>query len=494
MSGKVYITGAGCGDIELITLKALNILKHAQVLLYDNLINKALLEYAPKDCEKIATGKRYNGKSMPQEEINGIMIAKAREGKLVVRLKGGDPYIFGRGGEEMSTLIQSGISCEEIPGITSAIAAPAYSGIPLTYRNLSRSVTILTASSYSDETGKEELTQFDYSALVKLNGTLVFLMGIHHLETITTNLINAGMAPCTPAAVIMNGTLPEQKTVKAELSTIVQAVRDNNISSPAVIVIGKTAGMSLNTKKGSLNGLKVGITGTKSFYEKLGLKLSLRSADVRDYSFLNIEPVYYKLPNLNEYSYIVFTSPNGVKSFFDKMFFEKKDFREIFNLKFAVIGSGTADKLASYGFYPDLIPEIFDSYNLAKLLVQKVSKSERILICRSDKANPTLAEELERAGIKYLDFCIYKLEQYFNKKEKINNTFIDVDYICFGSAYGVNSFFEDRQDIASIENTKIVCIGEKCAEACFNYGLKNILVAKEYTIDGIVKCIEMDAL
>lgn len=243
--GNVYLVGAGCGGADLITVKGLALLRQCEVVLYDSLAAKELLDQVPPACEKINVGKRYAGKAMPQEEINRLLVEKANEGKNVVRLKGGDPYVFGRGGEEMLVLQEEGIPCEEIPGITSAIAAPASAGIPVTHRQCSRMVTILTASSISGQGKQESLTPVDYKALAALQGTLVVLMGMHHLRDLAGRLMDAGKNGDTPAAVIMDGATDRQRSVRATLATLADAVEEAGLKPPAVIVIGEVAALCL---------------------------------------------------------------------------------------------------------------------------------------------------------------------------------------------------------------------------------------------------------
>lgn len=350
--GKVYLVGAGCGEADLITVRGLACLRRCDVVLYDSLTAAQLLEQAPSSCEKINVGKRYAGKAMPQEEINRLLLEKAKEGKVVVRLKGGDPYVFGRGGEEMLALQEEGIACEEIPGITSAIAAPASAGIPVTHRQCSRMVTILTASSVSGEGKQESLTPIDYKALASLEGTLVILMGMHHLKELAGKLMEAGKRGDTPAAVIMDGATDRQRSVRATLETLAEAVEKAGLKPPAVIVIGEVAALSLSagTAQGELAGLRVAVTGTEGFSARLAEKLKEQGASVIDCSFLRAVPTKERLPELVGYSWLCFTSPNGVAHFFSKLREEKRDLRTLSGMRIAVIGPGTKSRLEEYGF------------------------------------------------------------------------------------------------------------------------------------------------
>lgn len=496
--GKVYLVGAGCGEADLITVRGLACLRRCDVVLYDSLTAAQLLEQTPLSCEKINVGKRYAGKAMPQEEINRLLLEKAKEGKVVVRLKGGDPYVFGRGGEEMLALQEEGIACEEIPGITSAIAAPASAGIPVTHRQCSRMVTILTASSVSGEGKQESLTPIDYKALASLEGTLVILMGMHHLKELAGKLMEAGKRGDTPAAVIMDGATDRQRSVRATLETLAETVEKAGLKPPAVIVIGEVAALSLSagTAQGELAGLRVAVTGTEGFSARLAEKLKEQGASVIDCSFLHAVPTKERLPELDGYSWLCFTSPNGVAHFFSKLREEKRDLRTLSGMRIAVIGPGTKSRLEEYGFYADAMPSVYDAAHLGLLVSSLAEKEEKILICRADKGSRELTRNLEQAGISYTDFPLYELKADREKRREAVRNAAEADYLLFGSASGVETFrdglLEEKTELP--ERVTIACIGEKCAGKLQEIQLRNplsggTLVAEEFTTEGLVRCV-----
>ena len=557
-SGKVWLVGAGCGGPELITVKGLSLVESCDVLLYDSLSARELLERARPDCERIDVGKRYGGRAASQEEINGLLIRKAREGKMVVRLKGGDPYVFGRGGEEMLALREAGIACEEVPGISSAIAAPAAAGIPVTHRGLSRSVTVLTASSLTE--GEERLTEADYGALARLSGTLVILMGMHHLKELTDRLIGAGMPPSRPAAVVMEGATDRQKWVRAPLERLAEEAERAGLKAPAVIVIGETAALHLapmdfsesndwplgpspqgivphgispqriSTQRtfpqgklprgaaeqqvfGPLSGVRVGVTGTEGFAARLAAALGKQGAETVKLSFLETVPSERPLPELSGFSWLVFTSPNGVRIFLEKMKQERRDLRTLAGKRIAVIGPGTGETLAESGLIFDLMPEIHDASHLGAALAERMGPGERALLLRSELGSPALTQKLSGAGREYEDFALYELREKPGQREKVFRRLREnpPDYLLFGSASGVRSFVDGL--IQSVDKTalhnafqcgsppRIGCIGPQCRAAWEEEKgrLKQILTeqpeaftAEEFNIDGLVQAVGAD--
>lgn len=283
MTGKVYLIGAGCGEADLITLKGLKKLLESDVVLYDSLVDEELINKLSENVEKIYVGKRYHQKSMPQDEINDLIIKYAKSGKIVTRLKGGDPYVFGRGSEEAQAIEKENISYEVIPGISSAIAVPELAGIPLTHRQLSRNFTVLTASSVGID-NKENITPIDYQALTKLGGTIVFLMGYHHIPEIMNNFLNSGMNENTSCAIISKGCTKEQKVIKGNIKNISSEIEKQNIQAPVIIVIGECVNLDLKGKlsknsnlKHDTRDLKIAVTGTNSFVKKLSEKIKSKN-------------------------------------------------------------------------------------------------------------------------------------------------------------------------------------------------------------------------
>lgn len=500
MTGKVYLIGAGCGEADLITLRGLKKLKDSEVILYDSLVDEELINNLSEDVEKIYVGKRYHQKSMPQEQINELIIKYAKAGKKVSRLKGGDPYVFGRGSEEAQAIEKENLPYEVVPGISSAIAVPELAGIPLTHRQMSRNFTVLTGSSLGID-NKEDITPIDYKALVKLGGTIVFLMGYHHVSEIMDNFLTAGMEENTPCAIISKGCTKEQKIVKGNIKNISYEVEKQELKAPILIVIGECVNLDLKCKsqefsinENDFENIKIAVTGTYNFVQKLTAKIKSKNGKVIDWGFLDVVANNKNLPDLKNFDWLVFTSQNGIEQFFIKLKTEHKDIRLLSNLKIAVIGSGTAEKLLEYGIYADLIPNKFDSETLTEELLSKLQKNEKILICRAKEGSDFLINELQKHNYEYEDFYIYELKENLEKKNNIStlktNSF-DVDYLVFGSAKGVTTFFDNFENSLN-KDIKIVCIGEKCAQAIKKYNFAKVLTADRYDINGIIECIEKD--
>lgn len=505
MIGKVYLIGAGCGEADLITLKGLKKLVEADIVLFDSLVDETLLNNLSDNVEKIYVGKRYNQKSMPQNEINNLLIENAMKGKTVVRLKGGDPYVFGRGSEEALVLEEKNIPYEVIPGISSAIAVPELAGIPLTHRKLSRSFTVLTGSALRAD-DNENITPIDYEILTKLGGTIVFLMGYHHLSEIIEGFLEAGMNRNMPCSIISKGCTKEQKIIKGNINDIVLKAQEANLQTPIIIVIGECVNLGLNgmasekienePRSAALNfsDLRIAVTGTEIFVKKMDVKLSAKQAKTLDFGFLDVVANEQKLPDFSSFSWVVFTSQNGIEQFFIKLKNEHKDIRLLSNLKFAVIGSGTADKLLEYGIYSDFIPSCYDSHTLAKEILKVLNPNDKILICRAENGSEDLVNTLQKHNYEYTDYKIYSLKENEFKKTFISalkKEYFDVNYLVFGSAKGVTTFFDNFKDSLS-ENVKMVCIGEVCAQALKNYNISDFLIADKYNVDGIIECIEKD--
>ena len=523
-AGKVWLVGAGCGGPELITVKGLSLVKSCDVLLYDSLSAKELLDRTRPDCERIDVGKRYGGRAASQEEINRLLIQKAQEGKTVVRLKGGDPYVFGRGGEEMLALLEAGIACEEVPGISSAFAAPAAAGIPVTHRGLSRSVTVLTASSLTE--GAEQLTEADYEALARLSGTLVILMGMHHLKELTDRLIGAGMSPSRPAAVVMEGATKRQRWVRAPLEKLEEEAVRAGLKAPSVIVIGETASLHLAPMSfsetdalpqgaseqqacGPLSGARVAVTGTDGFAARLSVALRKQGAETVDLSFLETVPTEQPLPEISGFSWLVFTSPNGVRLFQKKMRQERRDLRGLAGKKIAVIGPGTGEALEESGLFYDLMPQIHDAAHLGAALAERMEGKERALLLRSELGSPALTRELSAAGREYQDFPLYELRAKPEQREEAFRRLREAqpDYLLFGSASGVRSFVDglmqtpDQNVRQRCALSRVGCIGPQCLAAWEEEKgrleqllpkLPEAFTAEEFNIDGLIRAVAED--
>lgn len=491
MTGKVYLVGAGCGDPELITWKGLHLLRKCDVVLYDDLVAPKLLEETKGNCEQIFVGKRYGKHSLPQKETNALLVKKAKEGKLVVRLKGGDPFVFGRGGEEVLALQGENIPYEVVSGVTSSIAVPAAAGIPVTHRNMARSFHVITGHTAAD--GETALTE-NLDTLAKLEGTLVFLMGLHHLEEICNGLMEGGKHPDTPAAVISRGTTPQQKTVRAKISELAEKAREAELEAPAVIVIGETAALDFTgTIPRPLYGVKIGVTGTKSITRKLRDRLEEMGAAVTEMDYSTLVPyrenahLKEELQKISDYPWAVFTSPNGVEIFFEYLKKRKFDVRRLAQLQFAVIGTGTAAALEKRGIYASFLPEKYDVESLAKGLCEAVRKDENILILRAEQGSEILTEVLDEAGMTYTDVKIYDIHVDEEKRHFANEKAREMDFITFASGSGVRGFMENGGSIP--EGTKAVCIGSSTAKMLKKYGNYDKIIAETYNVDGVVEII-----
>lgn len=493
--GSVALVGAGCGKADLITLRGLKLLQQCQAVVYDDLIDEALLDAAPESAERIYVGKRSGVHAASQEEINQKLIALARSGLKVVRLKGGDPYLFGRGGEEMTALKAAGIFCQEVPGIPSPMGIAAEAGIPVTHRGISRSLHIVTAHTADTKDGLFE----DFDALAKLSGTLVFLMGLAHLPVIAARLIAAGKDPKTPSAVISGGNAPNPACVRASLDAIAQAAENAGVSAPAVILVGGVAAMDLSADE-PLKGVRVGLTGTPEIEKKQRVALQALGAEtvwaVR--SEIKELPGAYDWRRLSEDSdWLVFTSANGVRACFRQVAeagqMVEKDMDFLKGKKFAVIGAATGAALARYGLDADVCPDTYTSEHLAAAIAAVAKPGERVTLLRSALATKTLPEMLQKSGFVVEDIPVYDVESSPGAVPLPK-----LDYLTFSSAGGVESFF--KQYGAVPEGACCVCIGSVTAKALAQHTDTYFLTASEVSgevsgkisAEGIVEAILHD--
>ncbi len=485
-AGCVYLVGGGCGAADLITLRGLRLLQECDVLLYDDLLDDALLRETRPDCERIFVGKRYGSHAMRQEEIHALLRQKASEGKMVVRLKGGDPFVFGRGGEEALFLRQEGIAYAVVPGVSAAIAVPAAAGIPVTHRGLARSFHVITGHTAGG-------TLPDFDTLAKLEGTLVFLMGLHHLEEIASGLCRGGKSPQTPAAVISQGGTPRQRVVRAALGELVAAVRRANLIAPAVIVVGDVAGLDVSdTTQYPLGGVRIGVTGTKRLCARLGERLRALGAAVTEMDYLRIVP-HFDHPMLadalrhwRDYAWCVFTSPNGAELFFDYLREQRWDLRRLAGVKLAAVGAGTAAALERRGIYPDYLPQSYDVASLAQGLCERVRREEKLLILRAKNGSPILTEVLDAAGIRYADVSLYSVTVDEEKRRRARDAATEMDFMTFASGSGVRGLLADGGDLP--QGVRAVCIGAETARVLAAYG-DAPLVAKNATLADLSAAI-----
>ena len=480
--GKVYLVGAGCGKADLITVRGRELLTRCDTVVYDDLIDRELLSFAPAEAARIYMGKRQGCHSASQEEICALLVEEARRGHTVVRLKGGDPFVFGRGGEEILALMESGISCEVVPGISSAIAIPGEAGIPVTHRGVSRSFHVITAHTAHREDGLPE----DLEKLAQLSGTLVFLMGLRQLPKLAKGLMEAGMSPHCPAAVVSGGSAPEKAAVRGTLADIAEKAKA--VLPPAVIVVGETAAMDLRAPQ-PLSGIRVGIIGTDAVQKKLRSRLAEQGAEV--FSALRMEvkpqPTTFDFTVLDRTaSWVVFTSANGVACFFRELKVRKMDLRGLSKCRFAVIGPGTGEALEQHGFHWDLCPEIYTTAALAEALIKTGEKGAPVFLMRSAQGNPLLYERLkEHFGVE--EVALYDVEPGVLSEGALLEK---ADYLVFASAGGVELFGDVYGRIP--EKGKCVCIGELTARALCDVPSERILIAEQALTESLVHAILKD--
>lgn len=486
--GTVYFVGAGPGNPELITLKGAELLKACDIVIYDRFVSTDLFRYLKDDCQKVFVGKEAGHHYKEQEEINKIIVESAKKYEKIVRLKGGDPFVFGRGGEEIEELKKNNIPFEVVPGVTSAVAVPESAGIPVTYRGISRSFHVITGHTKSED---NTLTN-DYNTLAKLDGTLVFLMGLSNLKNITDRLIENGKYDKTPVAVISNGTMSNERIVRGNLSNIASKVKDAHITSPAIIVVGSTASFNFKYENiKPMSNIKVGVTGTKAMVEKLKLGLQELGAEVFSVCDLNIceTPFIHKLEDelkdIEKYQWTIFTSQNAIKIFFDEMDKCKIDRRRLSAMKFAVIGSGTKKALQKYGYFADFVPSKYTTRNLADEFSKIVSRSDRILVPRALRGSEELTQVFKDKDIQYVEIPIYDVQ---GKLTENKDCIPDLDCLVFLSASGVNAFFKEinKNNIKLKNSVKIACIGEVTVNAVKENNFNADIVADISDANGLI--------
>ncbi|MCX6894896.1 MAG: uroporphyrinogen-III C-methyltransferase [Verrucomicrobia bacterium] len=498
--GAVYLVGAGPGDAGLLTLRGAELLARAEVVIYDQLVNPDLLRLAPQ-AELIHRGK---GMTMPQEDITALILAKAREGKTVVRLKGGDPYIFGRGGEEAEALAAAKIHFEVVPGVSSVVAAPNYAGIPLTHREHCSSFTVFTGHAEAAETK----TDLRYEQIAKIPGTKVVLMGMERLAEWTRSLIAHGMAADTPVAVVEQGTTGRQRSVAGTLATIAALVAEKKIAPPALTILGGVV-----TLRGKLNwfesrplfGQRIVVTRTRTQASELSRQLAERGADVLEIPTIktvpptNLAPIADALIELNSYDWLVFTSPTGVTKFFEIFFRGFDDMRDIGGVRIAAVGPATAAKLKEFHLKVNVMPEEFIGVKIAAAM-NKYESVENLKICllRAEVATPELPQALEALGGIVDDIPCYQTVPETEDRTGAAARLVEAgaDWITFTSGSTVENFharFDLPALLKKFPQTKLASIGPETSKALAALGLKPAVEAKAHTIEGLVAALEKSA-
>ncbi len=477
--GTVYLVGAGPGDEGLLTLRAAELLASADVVLHDQLIAARALERARSDAELIDVGKVGGGAQVPQELTNELLVEHALAGRSVVRLKGGDPFVFGRGGEEAIACLERGIAVEVVPGVTSGIAAPAYAGIPVTQRGVSSAVALITGHENPDK----PQTQIDWPALAAFPGTLVFYMGVHSLERIAEQLIAGGRPAEQPAAVIERGSFPGQREVTGTLATIAQLAEQHSISAPAITVVGDVAalGEQINWRSAArpLAGVSVAVTRARAQASALAARLAELGAEVIETPAIRIEPLNPPLPDLSNYDLLCVTSPNGA----DQLFAALHDARQLAGLNVAAIGPGTARALRSHGIEADIVPE----RSVAEALIEALADLpiKRALIARAEEARGVLEDSLRQRGVEVDLLALYRTVAE-PLDQAARTAALGADYATFTSASSARFF---HAAAGTLDGPRLVSIGPVTSAQLTELGYQPSLEASEHTPDGLVEAL-----
>lgn len=517
--GKVWLIGAGPGDPGLVSVKGISCLRQADVVIYDHLAASGLLNEVRDDAKLIYAGKQAGSHYLRQEETNQLLVKYAREGKNVARLKGGDVFIFGRGGEEGMALFNAGIDFEVIPGISSAYAVPAYQGIPVTHRGVASSFHVITGH----EDAAKGAPALDYGTLAREEGTLVFLMGLKNLPAICEKLIAHGKDKKTPAAVLSQGTTARQAMVTGPLDSIAKIAENEGIKTPAITVVGDVTrlheALSWYDRR-PLSGKRVLLTATKPMAAAMADKLMGLGAEPVAFSLIQTKPVAdgaveeaYR--TLEDYTWLVFTSRNGVDVFFEGLRRRRIDMRRLSRQKFAAIGDGTAKALEAYGIYCDYIPKEYTSAAMAKDWVPALGSGDKVLLLRARQASPVLLEGLKAHGIAFNAVALYETKEDWRKAPELLRILPEVDYVTLCSASAAAAFYkminsgESLENLKHHENTcgskdtysygnaaekmpelpKLICIGPVTARAAKSLGLEVCKTADVYNIDGLIECM-----
>lgn len=558
MTGKVWLVGAGPGDPGLFTIKGLEVLQNAEVVVYDALIGDSVLTLIPDRAVKINVGKRAGNHRMPQEQINSTLLEQALAGKRVVRLKGGDPFLFGRGGEELELLVENGIPYEIVPGVSSAFAVPAYNGIPVTHRDFTSSVHIITghrrgsgntnsvgraeaaraarnrnAAGSADDSAESDGLGIDYEALVRTEGTLIFLMGLSTMPVIMQGLLDAGISPDTPAAVLERGTTAGQRRVLATVSTLEEEAGRARIQAPAIIVVGEVCRLAESfawAEKRPLDGKKILLTRPKEMISEMAGRLRKMGAEVLEMPAIETVPIepnplledcFKKDPDrpsnlqteAGKIDWMVFTSPTGVRIFMD-WFLTDHDIRSLAGIRFAVIGEGSAKKLRRYGIRHDFMPSVYDGETLGRELAGKIRRERnggsglsedsqkpadpvRVLIPRAAIGSRELLMELEKAGgVEILDIPTYQTEYVTEGIVDVRGQVEkgEIHYAVFTSASTVRGFSAVMKD-ADLSRIKAVCIGRQTRAAAEAQGMETRMAVKatlDALLEAVVQCAAED--
>ncbi len=499
-TGKVYLVGAGPGDPKLLTLRGKELLEQADTIIYDYLANPKLLEFAREGIETVYVGKKGGSRNTPhQEKINALMIEAARAGKRVIRLKGGDPFVFGRGGEETEALVAAGIPFEVVPGVTSAIGVPTYAGIPLTHRHISSTVTFITGHEHP----KKEESRVYWEKLAKGADTLVFLMGMGNLSEIVENLIRYGRDPKTPIGLVRWGTYPFQKTLIGRLDNIVEKVASEQMKPPVVMVVGEVVSLRerLNWfESRPLFGKKILVTRSKEQAPEFMELLASYGAEAVSFPTLQIVPpgswaaLDAALAKIETYHWIIFTSVNGVRFFKKRLSALRKDLRLLKGISLCAIGPRTAEEIEAWGLQVDLIPSEFKAEGVLEALSRSGIEGKRFLIARAKEAREILPEELRERGGEVDVAPVYEAIRPEHDPKALEALFGagGVDLITFASSSTLRNFvgIVGQKELRNkLGRAAIACIGPITAKTAQEFGLQVDIIPKKYTLPDLAESI-----
>ncbi|MEE9232791.1 MAG: uroporphyrinogen-III C-methyltransferase [Nitrospirales bacterium] len=503
-NGRVFLVGAGPGDAKLVTLRAKECLEQADVVLYDHLANPELLKFAPAHAERVYVGRKGRGSYPDQAEINTLLVTKAQEGKCVVRLKGGDPFVFGRGGEEAEVVAEAEIPFEVVPGVTAAVAVPAYAGIPVTHRTLASTVAFVTGH----EDPEKPSSALEWPRLASSEGTLVFVMGTKNLPKIVEKLLQEGKPPTTPVAIIRWGTYARQRTVVGILADIVEKAAKAEMSPPTVIVVGEVVRLrdKLNWYESRpLFGKGVLVTRPREQAPALSKLLAAHGAEPVECSTLEIRPpdswrpVDEAIAGLSTYDWVIFTSVNGVQSFMGRLGFHQKDTRSLAGVRVCCIGPRTKEEAARWGLVADLVPQDFQAEGILEAMEGVGVKGKKILIPRAKVAREILPDQLAEMGAFVQVVHAYQAVPPDRDMAPIFDRLRSqgIHYLTFTSSSTVRNFcqlFPNRQALQELtRHATVACIGPITAKTVQEEGLSVDVVAAENTVPALVEAIVMHA-
>ncbi len=491
--GIVYLVGAGPGDPGLITVRGLRLLQQADVIIYDRLVDPRLLRDVKPGAELINVGKARGAHSTPQQEINNLLLEKAREGKVVVRLKGGDPFVFGRGGEEAEALVEAGIPYAVVPGISSAVAVPAYAGIPVTHRNVASSFTVVSGAGAAH--GKEPVKLFTTP-----DGTVVALMAWEGLDGLVTSLLREGRREETPAALIQWGTEPHQRVITATLGTIRERGRQAKLVAPVVLVVGEVVRLRDKLawfEQRPLIGKRILVTGSKSQSASFSQCLEDAGAFPIETPVIEFKPLGRNaaldraIAELSNYGWLVFSSPIGVELFFEQLKKRGKDARALARSKVCAIGSAAVTSLNAHGIEPDASPKGFSIEAIAQAVGSRVKPSARVLMHRTDQDSGSLRKAFALFRAQVREISLYRTVVPSGAEAQLREALANgVHAVTFTSSAAVHNFTSLlKGDLSLAQLSVVACIGPSAAESAKRQGLRVDVVAERHTTQGLVEAL-----